>query len=414
MNAEIVVVGTELLLGQTLDTNSQWLCRRLAELGVNVFFRSTVGDNQRRIEDVLRQALTRAELVIVTGGLGPTVDDVTRQACATVAGRPLVLHEDLLAKIRARFETRGVRMSDNNALQAMIPQGADVIPNPNGTAPGIWIDLGGRALAALPGVPREMTAMFDSFVVPALRARGAVTTTLRSRVLHVVGLAESHVDSKIEDLFRSQENPTIGVLAHPGQVDIRLTARAGTEAEALILIAPLERKILDRVGDHVFGMDDDTLEAVCGKNLMLHRKRLAVAESLTGGQLCDRLTNVPGSSDWFERGVIAYSNRSKTELLGVPEAVFAAHGAVSEECARAMAEGVRSRFGVDWGVSLTGIAGPGGASPEKPIGLVYIAIAHPTGTCCDRMQFLGDRAAIKRWSSQTALTLLWRTLVERG
>jgi len=412
LNAEIVVVGTELLLGQTLDTNSQWLGRRLADLGINVYFRTTVGDNERRIAEVLRAALSRADLVLVCGGLGPTVDDVTRQGCAAATGRTLVLHDDLLAKIRDRFEKRGMRMTDNNALQAMVPQGGTPIPNAHGTAPGLWMDLGAKVLCAMPGVPREMTEMFDGWVVPALRERGAVTATTRSRVLHVVGMPESHLDTKIEDLFRSSENPTIGVLAHAGQVDVRLTARAANAEAADALIAPLERALLDRLADSVFGFDADTLEDTIGKNLMARGHRLAVAESLTGGQVCDRLTNVPGSSDWFERGVVAYSNASKTALLDVPEELFRDHGAVSEACARAMAEGVRTRSHSAWGLSLTGIAGPAGATPEKPVGLVFVALAGPRGTAAHRHLFPGDRAAVKRWASQAALTFLWRTLTQ--
>ncbi|QIA27008.1 competence/damage-inducible protein A [Thermaerobacter sp. PB12/4term] len=445
LNAEIVCVGTELLLGETINTHAAFLSQRLAEYGIDVYHHVTVGDNPARLEAALRQAAGRAGVVIVTGGLGPTGDDLTREAIARVTGRPLVLDAGVLEGIERYFAARGRSMAPGNRKQALFPAGSAILPNPNGTAPGFVLEWdGGRWFVALPGPPRELRPMVDGPLVPYLErwSRRAGGMRLVRRVLRVAGLGESEVEHRLADLFARQQRVTLATYARDGEVHVRLAAKvplppgaepgggpgrdpgapaasAGAapspEAAAASALAELEAvaaAIRQRLGIHVYGEGDQTLEAVVGELLGRRAETVAVAESCTAGRVADRLTAVPGSSAYFLAGVVAYANAAKVLALGVSPHDLAAHGAVSEVVARAMAAGVRRMFGAHWGVATTGIAGPGGGTPEKPVGTVYVAVAGPGGSRVERHRFLGDRDTVKARSAQAALLLLYRALVE--
>ena len=414
MAAEILTIGTELLQGHSLDTNSAYIGERCAEAGIDVSWKTTVGDHEDRIEEALRLALARSEIVITTGGLGPTEDDLTCQVIARVLGRPLILDQAVLDAIRRRFAERGLTMSRNNERQALVPDGATVLFNPRGTAPGLFIQpKKGRVLVAMPGVPAEMHPMFLELVVPRLLKGFGVGARIRSRVLKTCGITESKLDEAIGDLIRSAQNPTIGLLAHAGEVHIRLTVRTEGESDGERLLDDLEARLRERLGELVFGRDMERLEDVVGRLLLRAGQTISVAESCTGGLLSHRLTNLPGSSAYFACGEVMYSNQAKESLAGVPRELIARHGAVSEAVSLAMASGVRDASGTDVAVAITGIAGPGGGTAEKPVGLTYIAIASSDGATCRKFRFLADRETNKLLASQAALDMLRRHLLSR-
>lgn len=415
MNAEIVSVGTELLLGQITDTNATHICRRLAEIGIDVHFRSTVGDNWDRMTAVLRGALERAEVVIITGGLGPTSDDITREVIAQLTERPLELDSAAERRLREFFAARHPGMPLSNLKQAMVPRGARLIPNDQGTAPGLLVEHDGHVIIALPGPPHEMQAMLNASVLSYLQERSAEGGQItKSRVLRLCGIGESSATEQINDLLDSQTDPTIAPLASPGEVHLRITTKASDEAQADRKIAQVEEEIRKRLGRYIFGVDDQTLESVVGDLLREQGKTLAVAESCTGGLIGSRITDVPGSSDYFLADIVTYSNTAKIQLLDVSADTLQAKGAVSEEVACQMAVGVRQRVGADVGLAATGIAGPSGGTPDKPVGLVYIGIADDKGVSCQRFQGFGSRAQIKYRASQAALDLLRRKLIGGG
>jgi len=412
VRAEVISVGTELLLGQITDTNATYLCRRLAELGIPVYFRQTVGDNRARIQEAFRLAWSRADLLLFTGGLGPTEDDLTKEAIAEALGVDLVLDEASWAHIQTFFARRSRPLTPNQRKQAMLPRGAQAIPNRWGTAPGVLWELEDRVIVILPGVPREMQGMFEETVIPYLRRRGwAGEEVIRSRVLKVVGIGEGALEEQVRDLLRST-NPTIAPLAHLGEVHLRITAR-GRPEEVDRMLAEAEAALRERIGAYVYGTDDETLEEAVARLLKQTGQTVAVAESCTGGLLGHRLTNVPGSSAYFRGGVVAYANEAKTALLDVPEAVLRVHGAVSGEAAEAMARGVRAAFRADIGIAITGIAGPSGATPDKPVGLVYLALAEGATGRVVRVEFGSEpgREGIKHLATQGALDLLRRHLL---
>lgn len=405
MRAEIISVGTELLLGQIVDTNAAYLAQRLAEIGVDVHFKQTVGDNPTRIEEATRLALSRADVVLMTGGLGPTEDDLTVATVATTLGLPLVADESAADHIRRFFEARRRVPSDTVFKQALVPRGARIIPNARGTAPGVHIEHRGRSIFLMPGVPYEMKGMMDGYVLPTLRER-AGPAVIRSRVLRVTGEGESAVEVRIKDLLQLTE-PTVAPYAKLGEVHLRLTAKGTTEAVAAALDRG-EALVRERLGDLVYGVDDQTLEDVVAAALTSRRLTVAVAESCTGGQISHRLTAVPGSSTYFLEGVVAYSNEAKIRDAGVDPALLDAHGAVSAEVAEGMAAGIRRRAGAALGLAVTGIAGPAGGTPEKPVGLVFLALAGAAGPTHLRL-LLGSEAGregIRFLASQAALNLL--------
>lgn len=410
MQAEIVSIGSELLQGAVADTNSPFIAAALQGIGIPVEYRSGVGDDRQRISAVLRLALSRVTVVIATGGLGPTADDCTREALADVTGKGLILHEPTLRHIEERFARRGLAPSEGVKRQALAPEGFTVLPNHHGTAPGLYWRQGGQCLVALPGPPHEMQPLFTEQVLPILVREVGREERIQTRVLKVSGMTESQVEEEIQDLLPSA-NPVIGLLASPGEVHIRVTARGGRE-EVVPLLDRWEERLRGRLGDAVFGVDRERLEEVVGRLLKLAGKTVAVAESCTGGLIAHRMTNVPGSSEYFERGVVSYSNRAKEVLLSVPPALIARCGAVSPEVAVAMAKGVRIAAGTDLGIGVTGIAGPTGGTPEKPVGVVYIALADARGEEWRQYRFLSDREGNKLWASQMALEMLRRYLLQ--
>jgi len=411
MGAELLTIGTELLLGQIVDTNASWISQRLAEAGIDVYYKSTVGDNWGRLEAAIRLAMRRVDILIMTGGLGPTEDDLTREVLAAVLNRALHLDSAVLRHIEERFARRRVAMAENNRKQAMVPDGAEVLHNPRGTAPGLLIRNEGQVFVCMPGVPSEMKPMLLEQVIPQIREVFGIRSCIVSRLLKTCGISESTLDQRIGDYFREMRNPTIGVLAHAGEIHVRLTCKGEDPAEVAGRLDDLERKIRERLGHLIFGRDDDKLEAVVGRLLRERRATLAVAESCTGGLVASRLTDISGSSDYFERGVVAYSPAAKEQLLGVQPEVIQAHGLVSVEAVHAMAAGVRGLSGTTLGLATTGIAGPTGGTPDKPVGLVCVGLAWEGGAAAREFQLLGDREQVKYRGAQMALEMLRRHLL---
>ena len=395
-SVEVLCIGTELLLGTILNGNARWIAERLAALGLPHYRQEVVGDNRERLIAAVRAAAGRCRVLVTTGGLGPTPDDLTTEAIAAAFGAPLVEHPAIWEGIRARIEARGRVVAPSNRRQAFLPEGAAVLPNPTGTAPGmIWTPSppdpafpiqSGFTVLTFPGVPSELHAMWEATAEPWLRNAGLAQGVFASRVLRFWGVAESSLAEQVADLL-ALENPTVAPYAGAGEVKLRLTARAADAEAAAALLAPVEAELRARTGSLCFGSDQDSLASVVLERLRQRGETLAVAESCTGGGLGAALTAVPGASEVFLGGVIAYANSIKQGLLAVPEALLAAHGAVSDPVAMAMAEGVRHRTGSTWALAVTGIAGPGGGSAEKPVGLVHIALAGPQGTTSSPVRF---------------------------
>ncbi|HSB69972.1 MAG TPA: competence/damage-inducible protein A [Candidatus Methylomirabilis sp.] len=411
MGSEILTIGTELLLGQIVDTNASWISQRLAEAGIDVFYKTTVGDNWSRIEAALRLAMSRADVIIMTGGLGPTEDDLTRDVLAAVLNRPLRLDPAVLRHIEERFARRKMTMTENNRKQAMVPEGAEVLHNPRGTAPGLFLKQPECVFVCMPGVPAEMKPMLADQVIPRVREAFGIKGRIVSRVLKACGISESRLDHLIGDYFREMRNPTIGVLAHAGEIHVRLTCKGDDPEEIARKLDELEAKIRERLGHLIFGRDDEKLEALVGRLLRDRRATLSVAESCTGGLIASRLTDIAGSSDYFERGVVAYSALAKEQILGVPAQLMQEQGTVSPDVVRAMAEGVRRRSGATFGLATTGIAGPAGGTPEKPVGLVFVGLSWEGGDVAREHRLLGERELIKYRAAQMALEMLRRHLL---
>ena len=410
MDAEIIAVGSELLTPFRLDTNSLYLTEKLNALGIEVRFKTVVGDDRERLARVLRAALDRSSLIILTGGLGPTEDDVNREVVAEALGRPLREVAAVRQSLEERFARLGRAMSPNNARQALVPEGAEWLENKKGTAPGLWIEEDGVRILLLPGPPHELEAMFESACLPRL-ARLSTGERLLSRVYKVVGLPESEVDQRIAPIYKAYTSVATTILAVAGAIEIHLRARAAHEDEAEALLTELGDKIELALGDHVFSTRGESLEQIVAMYLNMKQKSVAVAESCTGGLLSERLTRVPGSSGYFLGGVVCYSNDLKTKLAGVPPALLETHGAVSKPVAQALAEGIRNRSGADIGIGITGVAGPSGGTPEKPVGLVYISLADERGTQVREFRFPGDRERIRHWATQAALELIRRRMM---
>ena len=408
---EIVAVGTELLLGQLVDTNTAFVAGHLASAGIDVFGTRAVGDNRERIAAVLREALERADGVITTGGLGPTVDDLTKEAVCDALDVGAELNAEALRVMEALFASLSRPMRENNRKQAMLPEGAVVFPNPHGTAPGFAVVRpDGKFVASMPGVPVEMKPMLEELVIPWLRERFGRTSGIFTRVVHTIDIAESEIDFRIADLFSTLENPKIAVLAHAGRCDVKIMAKAPNDAAARLLIDPVLHEIASRLQGHVFGYDDDSLAGSVHAHLQAAGQRVAVAESCTGGLVCAALSAVPGSSQSFVGGIVAYDNRLKVDALDVSADTLKEDGAVSEAVARAMAAGVRKRFGTELAVATTGVAGPGGGSAEKPVGLVWLALSAAGHEEAHRVVYRGNRASVQGRATTAALGLLWKYL----
>ncbi len=412
-SAEIITVGTELLLGQLVDTNTAIIAGALAEIGIDVYRETSVGDNEARIAQAVSEALERADVVICAGGLGPTVDDLTREAVATATGNPLELDQAVVEDLRAFFTSLGRQMSPNNARQAMFPKGAEVLENPHGTAPGFALPVGEKIIVVMPGPPREMEPMLRDHVLPLLERTFDLHSTIVTRVLRTTGVSESEIDARIADLFRSGINPSIAVLAHVGEVHVKITAKASTRETALALIDLLEAEIRRRLGDCIFSSDGSSLPEALGKELRARGWSIATAESCTGGLVGSMITAVPGASDYYRGGVVAYSNEAKTNLLDVAAELIDLNGAVSEQVASAMAVGAKTALRADLALAVTGIAGPDGGTDEKPVGLVYLAVAGVDGELqTKRLRIPGNRDGIIRRSALAALMLAWRMMRE--
>jgi nicotinamide-nucleotide amidase len=407
MRAEILSVGTELLLGQITDTNATYLARQLAPLGIDLFHVSQNGDNLGRLTETLRRARERSDLVILTGGLGPTEDDLTRESIAVVLGEQPQLDEAMATELRAWFASRGVVMPERNVKQAWVIPSVSVLPNPVGTAPGWWAERDGKIIVAMPGVPHEMRRMWEHEVVPRLRPHTGAH--IFSRTLRVAGLGESSVEERLDPVLHSA-NPTVATYAKRDAVDVRLTAKAATLDEARALVETLEARARELLGLHVFGVDEDTPQSVLGALLGKRGLHLATMESCTGGLLASLVTEVPGISAVYRGGLVSYAAEVKEEW-GVPADVLAAHGTVSEEAARAMARAVCQGLGAEVGIGVTGVAGPD-AVEGKPVGLVHLAVATPQGERHSEQRIRGDRGEV-RWRAAYAALHLARVALLR-
>ncbi|MCG8498826.1 MAG: competence/damage-inducible protein A [Firmicutes bacterium] len=409
MNAEIIAVGTELLLGQIVNTNAQFLSLQLSQLGIDVYFQTVVGDNHNRLKDTFQHALNRSDIVIFTGGLGPTKDDLTKETIAEILALPLELHEESLQRIKGFFKSIHRQMSHNNEKQAYLPKGCTVLQNDYGTAPGCLIEKDGKIVVMLPGPPREMKPMFNNYVFPIIRSE--TSDIIYSKVLRIFGIGESSLEEELADIIETQSNPTIAPYAKEGEVTLRITAKCENEEEAQERIQQVEQKIRQRLGITVYGEGEESLEEVVSNLLIQKGVTIAAAESCTGGLLAEKLSRTPGISSCFNRGMITYSNESKVELLGVSQETLNQYGAVSEQTALEMAKGVRERSKVDVGISITGIAGPGGGSTEKPVGLVYVAMATEHKCWCQTLRLAGNRERIRNMTSMRALDMIRRYLI---
>lgn len=412
-SAEIICVGTELLLGDILNSNTQFLAQQLAKLGIPHFYQTVVGDNPKRIQQALAIACKRSRLLIFTGGLGPTPDDLTTETLADFFGTPLEERSEIWADIQQKFARLNRPLPESNRKQAWLPKGAIELPNPTGSAPGmIWQPQPTLTILTFPGVPSEMKIMWQETAVPYLQSQGWSQGTLVSRTLRFWGIGESALAEKVAP-FLAQANPTVAPYADLGEARLRITARAESETAALALIEPVEAELRALTGPDCYGQDEDSLASVVGELLRSHHQTLAVAESCTGGGLGQLITQVSGSSAYFMGGVISYDNAVKINLLGVDAEVLAQQGAVSAPVAEQMALGVKQRLQTDWGLSITGVAGPGGGSPEKPVGLVYIGLATPDQTCHYVHTFgeFRSREGIRHLSASFALDHLRRALL---
>ena len=412
MNAEIIAVGTELLLGQIVNTNAKFLSVELSKVGVNVFYQKVVGAHEQRLLDALSIAFGRCDMVVLTGGLGPTADDLTKETVAKYFGLELVEDKASMDAIYARFARTGGEMAESNKKQAMMPKGCTILKNDNGTAPGAIVEQDGKIAVILPGPPSEMEPMYLTKVYPWLRQR--CPDQLYSKVLRVFGVGESSLEERLADLMQNQTDPTIAPYAKEAEVELRITTRAKTEDEAMERINPVAKQIEDTVPGCVYGYGDDTLATALFRVLQRTGKTIATAESCTGGMLGEALTAVPGISAYFGYGVVTYANDVKEDILGVRHATLVAYGAVSEQTAMEMAEGLLKKSGADVAVSVTGIAGPDGGSAEKPVGLVYVGYADSDGVrACKELHLTGDRGRIRRVTVKNALDLVRRKLMEK-
>ncbi len=409
LTAEIIAIGSELLTPEKTDTNSLWLTARLNEIGIDVKLKTIVGDDGARLEETVRDAMRRSDIVITTGGLGPTEDDITRVFTAKAVDRELVYHDEIEQHLRERFRAWGREMPDINKRQAYVIDGSEILPNPNGSAVGMFAEFEGKMLAILPGPPRENQPMFNEHVLPKLKAV-AGEVYVRRRLLKVSGKGESAVDEIAAPIYTAYPEVQTSILFNKSEVEIHVAARAETPEAAQATADKLAEELAAALGNAVFSTHGESMEEVVGNRLKKVGQTVAVAESCTGGLIGSRFTDIPGSSAYFLEGAITYSNEAKTRVLGVDREIIAEHGAVSSESAEAMANGMREVAGTDHAISVTGIAGPDGGSDEKPVGTVFIGYSGPRGTKSVRIVLPGDRYLIRWRASQAALDYLRRQL----
>ena len=412
MKAEIIAVGTELLMGEILNSNSRDIARELYNLGIDVYHQSVVGDNLNRVSKELETAFERADLVITTGGLGPTRDDLTKEAAAHFLKRDMILDEESIRHLEDFFGSRGLPLNEGNKRQAYFPEGAKIIPNENGTAPACIIEFDEKVLVILPGPPREVIPLMEKYIIPYLEKRTG--KVFISDIINISGIGEGHMEEKIMDIIEAQENPTVAPYAKEHGLTLRVTASASTEQEARLLLEPVVKKVCDRLGMDVYAIGDTTLEAVVASLLIEQNLSISVAESCSGGLLAGRLINYPGISKVFKEGFITYSNESKINTLGVDSKILSKYGAVSEEVAKQMAKGAADRAKSDVALSITGIAGPDGGTDEKPVGLVYIGLYLLGEVKVMKMDSWGSRDNVRRRAVSQALDMLRRELQMRA
>lgn len=413
LSAEIIAIGSELLTPSKTDTNSLWLTEKLNEIGIEVKLKTVVGDDEMRLEETIRDAIKRSNIVVTTGGLGPTEDDITRKVAARAVDRKLIFREELLEDLRKRFLAFGYEMPEKNRSQAYIIEGSDILPNPNGSAVGMLYETDGKYLGILPGPPREMKPMFSDHILPRIKEYSGEIAVKR-RSLRVSGLGESALDEIIAPIYTKYENPQTATLFNKTEIEIQFTAQAKTDTEADELNDELAKKIIKKLGVAVFATNGELMEEVVGGLLNARNETLAVAESCTGGLIGQRLTNVSGSSNYFIESAVTYHNNAKIRVLGVPKLLIEEHGAVSAEVAKAMANGIRERANTDYGISVTGIAGPGGGSDAKPVGTVFVGYSDSKMTKSLRLLLPGNRNLIRWRSSQAALDYLRRKILEKN
>lgn len=411
LSAEIIAIGSELLTPNRTDTNSLWLTEQLNNIGVEVMLKTIVGDDAARLEETIRDALKRSNIVITTGGLGPTEDDITRKVAAAAVDRELVYKDELEADLRERFRRWGREMPDINKRQAFVVDGSEILPNPNGSAVGMYLFVDGKHLAIFPGPPREMHPMFESFVLPKLKAIAGEVSVSR-RIIKISGMGESAVDEAIAPIYVTYSSVQTSILFNKSEVEVHLALKSDDGAKADEVLNEIAEKIVGKLGVAVFSTQGESMEEVVGRMLVESGTTLSVAESCTGGLIGSRLTDVPGSSRYFIEGAVSYSNAAKVRMLGVSEKTLDEFGAVSSETAGEMASGMRKEAGTDYGISVTGIAGPDGGSDEKPVGTVFVGFADKNGSKTMKMTLPGDRYLIRWRSSQAALDYLRRQLLK--
>lgn len=405
MIVEVINTGTELLLGDILNTNFQYLSKALNQKGFDVLYQTTVGDNETRLREVLKIAIARADIIVTTGGLGPTRGDITKEMVASALDLPLELDQETLEKINQFFIHRGICMPENNVKQAMIPQGAHILKNDAGTAPGLAVEADDKLIILLPGPPNEMKHVCTEQMLPFLEEHFSQQGIIHSKVLRLKGIGESTVAEKLDDIIMSQTNPTIAIYARSGEIIIRITAKSIDYAMAEAMIAEMEAEVRKRLENNIYGVDNESLAKKLGEELLKRNSTISFAESCTGGLASSMLTDIPGSSEYLLGSVVSYSNEAKAKVINVSEDSLKKYGAVSEQVAREMAAGVRNLFNTTLGVGITGIAGPGGGSSEKPVGLVYMAIASEKGIVCQKHKFNGSRTDNKLRSVLAAFSL---------
>lgn len=410
MKAEIIAIGTEILLGDIINSNAQYLAQELAALGIDMYYQQVVGDNEIRVMHAFDEAYSRSDIIITTGGLGPTDDDITKEVAAKYFNKKLIQDENSIKKIRDYFKFRERAMTQNNLKQGLIPEGATVINNNNGTAPGVIIEDDNKIMIILPGPPKEMKPMFEESVKPYLQEKS--DSILVSRVVKILGIGESAVAEEIKDLIDTQTNPTIAPYAKDVGVMLRITAKAETKDEALKLIEPIEEEIKNRLGDNVYASEDINIEEVVARLLIEKKLTISTAESCTGGMIASYLINYPGISEVFLEGAVTYSNEAKHNRLGVNNDILNKYGAVSEETAREMAIGIAKTANTDVSIVTTGIAGPEGGTLEKPVGLVFIGVYVQGKVTIQKCLFKGDRNKVRLQATITGLDMLRRILIK--
>jgi nicotinamide-nucleotide amidase len=411
MKAEIIAIGTEILLGDIVNSNAQYLAQELAVLGIDMYYQQVVGDNEKRITHAFDEAYSRSDIIITTGGLGPTDDDLTKEVAAKYFNKELLADQESIEKIKNYFKFRERKMTENNLKQGLIPEGAVIIKNDNGTAPGVIIEENNKIMIILPGPPKEMKPMFEETVKPYLQKKA--DSILISKVIKILGIGESAVADELKDIMEAQTNPTIAPYAKEVGVMLRITAKASDEDEALKLISPIEKEIINRLGDNVYTTEDISIEEVVARLLIEKKLTVSTAESCTGGMIASTLINYPGISEVFLEGAVTYSNEAKHNRLGVKNETLERYGAVSEETAREMAIGIAKTAKTDVSIVTTGIAGPEGGTPEKPIGLVYIGVYVKGEVTVKRCIFNGNRSRVRLQATTAGLDMLRRILIQK-